>query len=189
MFWNLCGDHGALTSASNGKNYMVTFNCYSGVPGVYRVDITLNQAGRSVPQQLAANTLLVPLEWSDAGHFSAVSKGPLADWVFVSPESVIDTYNSSTAGWTPFKQEIVAVNVLTLEVRRLAHHRSRSINVVYSNMPRVSTSWDGSVVMWASNFNDNTPVGYADLYAIQSPLGPQVPPVGMSAPQNLRVIN
>ena len=38
--------------------------------------------------------------------------------------------------------------------------------------------------MWASNYNTSSPTGYADLYAIQSPLGaiaPQIP-----APQNLR---
>jgi len=171
MFWSLCGDHGALISASNGKSYMVTFNCYSGVPGVYRVDITLNQAGRTVAQQLADNTLLVPLQWSDAGHMSAVSRGPLADWVFMSPESTTDTFDSSTAGWTVYKQEILAINVVTLEVRRLAHHRSRSITANYYNMPRVSTSWDGSVVMWTSNYDTSSPAGYSDMYAIQYPVG------------------
>jgi hypothetical protein len=189
VFWTLCGDHGALTSASNGKSYMITFNCHSGVPGIYRVDVTLNQAGRSPEQQVAANQVLVPLTWNDAGHLSAVSKGTLRDWVFISPESVIDTYNSSTAGWTPYKQEILAVNVLTLQVLRLAHHRSRSITVNYYNTPRVSSSWDGSVVMWTSNFNNNSPVGYSDMYAIQSPLGLAAPPVGIPAPQSLRVIN
>jgi len=109
--------------------------------------------------------------------------------VFIGPESGTDTFNSSTAGWTAYKQEILAVNVVTLEVRRLAHHRSRSVDANYYNQPRVSTSWDGSVVMWTSNFNDNSPAGYSDMYAIQSPLGPLVPPVGIPAPQNLRVIN
>jgi len=183
IFWTLCGDHGALISASNGKSYMITFNC-NNIPAVYRVDITLNQAGRTPAQQSAANQVLVPLTWNDAGHFSAVSKGPFQDWVFISPESVIDGFDSSTAGWTAYKQEILAVNVLTLEVRRLVHHRSRSITANYYNMPRVSTSWDGSVVMWTSNFNTSSPAGYSDIYAIESPLGQ---PVRLAAPQNLRV--
>lgn len=170
MFWSLCGDHGALISASNGKSYMITFNC-NNIPAVYRVDITLNQAGRTPSQQAAANQVLVPLTWNDAGHFSAVSRGPLADWVFVAPESVIDSFDSSTADWTAYKQEILAVNVLTLEIRRLAHHRSRSVTASYGYMPRVSTSWDGSVVMWTSNYNTNSPGGYSDMYAIQYPLG------------------
>jgi hypothetical protein len=32
-------------------------------------------------------------------------------------------------------------------------------------MPRVSASWDGSVVAWASNFGCNAS-GYADIYSI-----------------------
>jgi hypothetical protein len=36
-------------------------------------------------------------------------------------------------------------------------------------------------VLFNSNFNISLPAGYADLYAIQSPLGPS-----FSAPQNLR---
>lgn len=184
MFWSLCGDHGVLISATNGKNYFITFNCNND-PSVYRVDITLNQSGRSPVQQAAANQKLIQTVWDDAGHFSAVSKGVYADWVFVSPESVIDTYNSSTSGWTAHKQEIIAINVMTLAVRRLAHHRSRSINSNYYNMPRVSTSWDGSVVMWTSNFNTNSPTGYSDMYVIQSPLG-AIPPGPLPAPQNLQ---
>ena len=170
MFWSLCGDHGALVSASNGKSYLVTFNCNND-PAIFRVDLTLNQAGRTAVQQAADNTKLIPLTWNDAGHFSAVSKGSLSDWVFMSTESVIDSFDSSTANWTAYRQEILAVNVVTLQIKRLAHHRSRSITANYQTMPRVSTSWDGSLVMWASNFDSSSPTGYADLYAIPSPLG------------------
>src|SRR6266516_332964 len=187
QFWGLCGDHGALVSASNGKNYFVTFNC-NNISAVYAVDITLNQAGATPAQQSAANRLLVPHTWNDAGHISAVSKGAFADWVFISTESTIDTFDSLTAGWTAYEQEILAVNVVTLEIRRLAQHRSRGVLVNYSNFPRVSSAWDGSVVMWASNFNIGSPTGYADLYAIQFPLAGSPPPSGPPpAPGNLRV--
>jgi len=190
MFWSLCGDHGDLISASNGKSYFITFNC-NNAQAIYRVDITLDQAGKTPVQQAAANQLLVPVTWDDTGHFSCVGTGPFQDWCFVSAESIIDLFNSSTTvpPWTAYKQEILAVNVLTLEVRRLAHHRSRGVTVNYQNYPRVSSSWDGSVVMWASDFNISSPSGYADLYAIQSPLaGSSPPPSGPPpAPQNLQV--
>lgn len=175
MFWDRCGDHGVVVSASDGKNYFVTHSCHSS-PGIYRVDISKDQKGRSDSRQLGDNRLLLKLGWSDSGHFSAVSKGPLSDWVFVSTENFnaqfgpYDDFNSSTAGWTPFRQEILAINVITLQVRRLAHHRSRGLNANYYNQPRVSCSWDGSVVLWTSNFNVSSPSGYSDLYMIQSPL-------------------
>lgn len=186
QFWGLCGVHADLVSASDGKNYYVGLNCFSGVPGIYRVDITLDQQGRTFEQQLADSQLLVALEWDDSGHFSAVSRGVHRDWVFASIEaSETDPFGVGPfdpLGWTAYKQEIIAINVVTLEVRRLAHHRSRATDVSYYNQPRVTSSWDGSVVMWGSNFNDSSPDGYADLYAILSPLGP----VGLPAPQNLR---
>jgi len=171
-------------SASSGKSYLVTFNCNND-PAIFRVDLTLNQAGRTPVQQAADNTKLIPLTWNDAGHFSAVSKGSLSDWVFMATESVIDSFDSSTANWTAYRQEILAVNVVTLHIKRLAHHRSRGITVDYQTMPRVSTSWDGSLVMWASNFDSSAPKGYADLYAIPSPLGASSSP---AAPTNLRVV-
>jgi hypothetical protein len=173
QYWGLCGDHGVLVSASDGKSYSVTFACHANNPGLYRVDITLDQAGKTEQQQQAANLLLVPLSWRDVdGHLSAVSKGPLRDWVFFNSETTDDNYNSSTSGWAAYRQEIMAVNVLTGEVRRLAHHRSRGLgDGSYWNQPRVSSSWDGSVVLWNSNFNTNSPSGYADIYAINFPLG------------------
>jgi hypothetical protein len=170
QFWGLCGDHGVLVSASDGKNYFITFECYD-VGAVYRVDITLDQAGKTPAQQQAANQMLIPLHFTADGHFSAVSKGPLADWAFMSSETNADDFNGGVAGWTAYEQEIIAMNVVTLEVKRLAHHRSRGLAADYQTQPRVSCSWDGSVVMWASNYNTSSPTGYADEYAIQNPLG------------------
>lgn len=173
MFWDRCGDHGVLVSATDGKNYFITHSCYNS-PGIYRVDISMNQSGRSDSQQLGDNQLLLNVGWAENdGHFSAVSKGPLTDWVFVDTENMSDSFNSSTSGWTTYKNEIMAINVLTREVRRLAHHRSRSMNLGgdgYYNQPRVSCSWDGSAVLWTSNFNIGSPTGYSDLYSIQAPV-------------------
>jgi hypothetical protein len=184
QFWGLCGDHGVLVSASNGKNYFVTFECYN-VGAAFAVDITLNQAGKTAAQQAAANRVLVPYAFTSEGHFSAVSKGALADWVFNSSETNADGFSGGVSGWTAYEQEILAMNVVTLEVRRLAHHRSRGLAADYQTQPRVSCSWDGSLVMWASDFNISSPSGYADIYAIQFPLGSTPGPI--PSPQNLRV--
>jgi hypothetical protein len=171
-------------SASDGKNYYIGANCHDGTPGVYRVDIALNQAGRSFEQQVADAQLLLPITWNDDIHLSAVSKAPFSDWVFVATESSLDVFNGVVSGWYAYQQEIIAINVITLEKRRLAHHRSQDPFSSYYSAPRVSSSWDGSLVMWGSNFNTSSPAGYADIYAIEFPLGSTAG--GIPAPQNLR---
>ncbi len=189
QFWSLCGDHGALISTSNGKNYFITHSCNNIDPNTYdgntyRVDITLDQSGKTGVEQVAANQVLIPgaLHKTDDGHFSAVSKGPNQNWVFTDYETLMpisgDPFNGSLSGWVPYQQEIVAINVVTLEARRYAHHRSRGLggldpinrdpNLYYAQ-PRISCSWDGSVVLWTSNFNIASPVGYSDLYAMPFP--------------------
>jgi hypothetical protein len=169
QFWNGCGDHGVLTSASDGKNYFVTHNCYYDPPGVVAVDITTR---RTAMNDVSGVKWLFKTDWADVdGRMSAVSRGAMADWVFVSTELFSsDGFNSSSSNWAAYRQEIVATNVVTGQVRRLAQHRSRGLSANYYNQPRVSCSWDGSVVLWTSNFNISSPSGYADVYAIQSPL-------------------
>ena len=48
------------------------------------------------------------------------------------------------------------------EVRRIAHHRSRSV-ADYYNSPRVSVSWGGEYIGWNSDFNQN---GSIDAYVV-----------------------
>jgi hypothetical protein len=163
VFWTLCGDHGDLVSASNGKTYFVTFECDS-VAAVFAVDVSIPQSSTNKAKQVADNRQLFKTAWSDSGHFSGVSKGALRDWAFVSVESGDDTFGSSVSSWRAFKQEIVMANVVTGEIRRIAHHRSRSPQADYYYTPRVSASWDGSVVTWASNMGYSGD-GYADIYA------------------------
>jgi hypothetical protein len=163
VFWTLCGDHADLVSASNGKTYFVTFECDS-VAAVFAVDVSIPQSPTNKPKQIADNRQLFKTAWADSGHFSGVSKGALRDWVFVSVESGDDTFGSGVSSWRPFMQEIVMANVVTGEIRRLAHHRSRSPQANYYYTPRVSASWDGSVVTWASNMGYGAN-GYADIYA------------------------
>jgi Big-like domain-containing protein len=201
-FWTLCGDHGDLVSASNGKTYFVTFAC-NNYPGIYAVDVSVTAGSEA--QQLAnpAHRKLVDTQWQsdpgafndNNGHFSGVSSGSLKDWVFVSTESGPDDFDSSgaAANWRPYKQEILAANVLTGEVRRLAHHRSRDVyDGPYRYQPRVSASWNGLKVAWASNFNYEfitSDSAYVDLYSIDNPLGGGggdtiAPTASMTSPAN-----
>jgi hypothetical protein len=186
-FWTLCGDHGALVSttptvsAPNGKNYFITFDC-NNFPGIYRVEITLdqnlNQPFKTEADQIAVNQLLLPLTFNSAttastndGHLSAVSKeGPNQNWVFFDSETFSghDDFNSdpATSNWQPYEQEIIAMNVVTSEVRRYAHHRSRGLSSSYYAQPRISCSWDGSIILWTSNYNTSSPTAYADMYGM-----------------------
>lgn len=184
-YWDLCGDHGSFVSASDGRNYKVTSNC-SDLNEFWRVDIT-NDA-ESIQHNAAAQKVLphnqrllsVP-SWSFAQHVSTVAKGPFRDWAFCSTEDVTDRFNGGVTPWLPYKSEIVGVNVLTGEVRRLVQHRSRSVDGDYGNQPRVSSSWGGELVGFASNFNQR---GVIDTFAIPFAV---VPPTATTAAVKLRV--
>ena len=173
VFWSLCGDHGSFVSASDGHNYMVAYDCYSQA-GLWRVDITNNAAGLTEAQQQALpnNRLLLAFPtWNDFGHISTTATG---DWAFTATEDGTDTFNSGSADsngnitpWHAYRQEIIAINVVSGEVQRLAHHRSRSVYSDYYSTPRLSASWTGNVVGFASNFDQpgsSSPV--VDIYAI-----------------------
>ena len=171
-FWSSCGDHGSFMSASDGRNYMIVTDCHN-TAGLWRVDIRNNANSLNEAQQLALpnNKLLLAFPtWNDFGHYTTVARGPLKDWAFASTEDYSDTFNSGSADangkitpWHIYRQEIIAVNVLTGEIRRLAHHRSR-LGSNYYDQPRVSVSWGGKWVGWPSNFNQ---IGVHDIYAVQ----------------------
>jgi hypothetical protein len=170
-FWSLCGDHGSFVSASDGREYMVTFDC-NDAPEIWRVDVTnhiIDSSGNvlspAAQKALPNNARLLALAtWNDAGQFSAAAHG---DWAFLGTYDGGDQFNGPTTPWWPYRQEIIALNTVTFEVRRLAHHRSRSPFSDYYSTPRVSASWTGNVVGFASNFNQSgggTPV--VDVYAV-----------------------
>jgi hypothetical protein len=182
VFWSLCGDHGAFCSPSDGRTYFVTYNCYSH-PGLWRVDVSNNADGLDEQGQMALPhnaELLRFTTWQDFGHVSAVARGPRSDWVFVSTEDAADEPNGPTIPWHPYRQEILAVHVLSGEVQRLAHHRSRFAED-YQAQPRVSCSWEGDVVGWASNYNRP---GVVDVFGI--PFSP-APEPGPEPPATLPV--
>jgi Big-like domain-containing protein len=164
MFWSLCGGHGDLVSATDGKTYFVTWECYED-PGVWAVDVSLSQTAANRQKQRDDNRRLFATEWVDDGHMAAAAGGLFQDWAFISVESNDDAFTDGVSGWRSHKQEIVMANVLTGEIRRLAHHRSRGIGASYYYQPRVSVSWDGTRVAWASNFGYAGP-NYGDIYSI-----------------------
>jgi hypothetical protein len=177
MFWSLCGGHGDLVSATDGKTYFVTFECYEE-PGIWAVDVSLSQTAANVEKQRADNRKLLTTEWADDGHMAAGARGMFQDWAFISVESNDDPFTGGVSGWRPYKQEIVMANVLTGELRRLAHHRSRGLSGgSYYYQPRVSVSWDGTRVAWASNFG-YAGTNYGDIYSI---LLSSSPPTGSPA--------
>jgi hypothetical protein len=209
-FWSLCGGHGDLVSASDGRTYLVTFDCHgrdlvNGIElgaAVYAVDVTNaatdDPAGISRQRQPPNRKLFALASWNDAdGHFSGVSKGRLRDWAFVSIESLDDGFGVAVETfWTrPYTQEIIMTNAITGEVRRLAHHRSRGVNDNYRHQPRVSAGWgdcSGVPIAWASNFGQlrkdrqggstGKPYsGYSDIYVIDVD-GAIVPPAASGCP-------
>ncbi len=199
QFWGLCGDHGVIASASDGHSYFITYDCQNN-PGIWRADVALNQAGKTEDQQLAANKRLVPLAWeNNDGHLTGNMSGALKDWVFLDTENLNgDPFNGGVTGWTAWKQEIIAMNIVTGEVRRLAHHRSRGLSGSYYAQPHISSSWDGSIIIWQSNMGVSSPKDYVDTYSIGfnpagSPTGPPPgPPVDTTppnAPTGLSIVN
>lgn len=171
IFWSCGGDHGVLVSASNGNNYLVAGDDSGGTRDVWKVLITNNAAGLTAVQQQAQSGNASLFDISDpsftkVNHFSAVAIGDLKDWAFVGAYDTSDTFGSSTSPWQAYRQEIIAVNVVTNEVRRLAHHRSRSPGADYYYSPRISSSWKGKWVSWASNFNVNA-ANNVNIYAVQ----------------------
>jgi len=182
LYWTLCGGHADIVSASNGKTYHVSLDCHTSA-ALYAADVSIPQSAGNVPKQLSDNKKLVQLTWSDDVHVSRVSKG---DWAAVSVESGGDGFTSSVSGWRAYKQEILMANVVTGEVRRLAHHRSRGdLGANYFAQPRVSSSWDGSMVFWTSNFG-HSQNGYSDLYVVETGLDgsggtPPPPPATLAA--------
>jgi hypothetical protein len=191
VFWSLCGDHGTFISPSDGRDYMVVSNC-NNFAELWRVDITNSIGSLDENGQKALPNNLRLISWptwnEDGSHVSTVARGALRDWAFYATEDGADTLNSGTVDpmtgnitpWHAYRDEIVAFNVLTGAIRRLAHHRSRSVDADYYAMPRVSSSWGGKYVGWASNFNRS---GVIDIYAVQFGAAGQPP----AAPVALRI--
>lgn len=129
-------------------------------------------------------TCLLSLDFSLAMHISA----PDNTWAFVETYVPSDVDPNSPA-WKPYTNEILQIKLDGSEVRRLAHHRSRPFdNYVYE--PKVSSSRDGSAIVYGSNFDlqaiQGNPALYADSYMILTgasvPVGIQKTVTNVTAP-------
>lgn len=187
QFWNEgSGDHGGFCSASDGKTYMLRLD--NTVDGFTYVVEVKDETGRTTAQRRTDNVVVLNNEWIFSFHCSGVGKGALQDWIFLNIEYPPDTFDHSIAGWHKYSAECLAINVLTHEQRRFCHHRSRSTDVKYDYQPKITCSWDGSVILWESNFNYNNggANGYADAWGIANPLGaaPDVSPPSPNVPRS-----
>lgn len=176
-FWDdASGSHSCFACASNGKTYM--FRQENTSNGYYYIVEVKNQGSSPHSTIIAdsANVQLFTNGWNMDTHYSGSILGLLKDWVFIDTEYPSDAFDGPVTGWLLYENEIIAVNVITHEIRRLCHHRSRSCQQIYDYQPRVSCAWDGSAIMWASNFNYTDSPGHGapdspDAFAIQNPLG------------------
>ena len=112
-------------------------------------------------------TCLLTLDWSLASHVSVPAAG---SWIFVSTYAPSDP--SPEQGWVAHTNEILQVRLDGTEVRRLAHHRSRPFND-YNYIPRLSSSRDGTRLVYSSNFGLQQLLGlpsdYSDVFIIGVP--------------------
>jgi len=105
-------------------------------------------------------TCLLPLDWSLAVHVSAPDAG---GWFFVSTYARADP-NPVIGEWRRYTNEVLQVRLDGSEVRRLAHHRSRPVND-YSYMPRAAVSRDGRRLVYSSNYDLPSILGYDRAYS------------------------
>ena len=121
----------------------------------------------------ATQTCLAQLDWSLAVHISAPDGNGS---VFVDTEAPANP-EPNGGGWVAYTDEILQVKLDGSGVTRLAHHRSRPVSS-YLWQPKLSTSRDGTRLLYASNFDlpsmQGSTVDYADTYLIV--LGASVPP-------------
>lgn len=174
-FWNdVSGSHCCFSCPSDGNTYMLraenTSNGY-----YYRVKVK-DQGTNSHATMIADsdNVQLFTNGWTMSTHYTGGIIGALRDWTFLDTELDPSSFDGGLPTWFAYHNELIAVNLITFEVRRLAHHRSRGFLRAspygYAYQPKVSCSWDGSAIVFLSNYNyqgDDAP----DMFAIQNPLG------------------
>ena len=169
--------HKDVTSDTNGDEVLVwsnsadptpIANCNNGIVKIRLAD--------------ASQTCLLQLDWSLAVNISGPDNTGPDNSGFV----YVDTYNPTNptppVGWAPYTNELLQVKLDGSQTLRLAHHRSRpNPNNAYNWEPRISTSRDGSRVVYNSNYDlqaiEGYPAEYSDVYLVA--LGS--PPTGLVA--------
>jgi hypothetical protein len=143
------GDESLIWTNSNDPNPIA--NCNNGIVKIRLAD--------------ASQTCLLQLDWSLAVHISAPDGNGT---VFVDTEAPSNPEPGSSA-WVPYTNEVLQVKLDGSGTTRWAHHRSRPVNS-YNWEPKLSTSRDGTRLLYASNYDlsniDGYNTQYADTYVI-----------------------
>jgi len=170
-------DSDGVTEVAVGMFYQGT--AQNGCPSNYGAGV------QNLATGVVIRCLLPDIGHENAHHISFRDSAPRGPgWVLLSLErsTVCHPVNrtgldlaciNGNSDWFPYSGEEVIAKVDGTQVRRLAHHRSRS-GFSYWAEPRGAISKDGKVVIFDSNFNDfnggsSTESGweYADTYMIR----------------------
>jgi hypothetical protein len=149
------GGHMDVTRDTNGDEVLVWTNSNDATPipncnnGIVKIRLAD-----------ATQTCLAQLDWSLAVHISAPDGNGS---VFVDTEAPANP-DPAGSGWVAYTDEILQVKLDGSGVTRLAHHRSRPSSS-YVWQPKLSSSRDGSRLLYASNFDMAAIQGYASDYA------------------------
>ena len=152
------GGHMDVTRDTNGDEVLVWTNsndaqpipnCNNGIVKIHLAD--------------GIQTCLAQLDWSLAVHISAPDGNGT---VFVETYAPANPSPDSGA-WVPYTNELLQIKLDGSGISRLAHHRSRPWNS-YNYEPKMSTSRDGTRVLFASNYDlqqlDSYSSEYSDTY-------------------------
>jgi len=169
--------HKDVTLDTNGDEVLVWTNsndpqpiCNNGIVKIRLADGT--------------ETCLATFDWSLAVHISAPDNAGFA---------YVETYAPSNpapgaSGWVAYTNELLQIKLDGSQVLRVAHHRSRPYQAnTYNWQPKISTSRDGSRVVYSSDYDlqsiDGYAVQYGDTYLIIVGSAPtQAPPPPTPAP-------
>ncbi len=106
-------------------------------------------------------TCLASFDWSLAVHISAPDNSGI---VYV--ETYAPSNPTPPSGWVAYTNELLQIKLDGSQVLRLAHHRSRPFQAnTYNWQPKMSTSRDGSRVVYGSDYDLQTLDGYAGEYS------------------------
>jgi len=151
--------HKDVTLDTNGDEVLVWTNsndpqpiCNNGIVKIRLADGT--------------QTCLATFDWSLAVHISAPDNSG-----FVYVETYAPSNPTPPAGWVAYTNELLQIKLDGSQVLRLAHHRSRPFQTnTYNWQPKMSTSRDGSRVVYSGDYDlqviDGYAAEYSDVYLI-----------------------
>jgi hypothetical protein len=168
--------HKDVTLDTNGSEVLVWTNSNDPQP-------ICNNGIVKILLSSGAETCLATFDWSLAVHISAPDNSG-----FVYVETYAPSNPNPPAGWVAYTNELLQIKLDGSQVLRVAHHRSRpNPTNTYNWQPKMSTSRDGSRVVYSSDYDlpgiDGYAAQYSDVYLIivgssssPSPTPPPAPP-------------